>query len=214
MKTRGDERLSAEGARDRYTAAGGDSAIADLVYSGVMATAFNPNTSKQNVVYPEDQEVSDGQRSSLLVQELVAAADLLGPTGSRGPLGALEYCVEQLCLEQKGRLTQERLGSQGTEINTLSSIEDMLGQIDSDPVLKAAFIETASGQAKFFTDFLKYSGVAIKSTCGKGIDDLFPGRRQNATLLERFYLALQQGQSVSTVWQQAKDMSGDKEPTL
>lgn len=211
---RGDERLSAEEARDRYMTANGDLATADLIYSGVMATAFNPNTSKQNVVHPEGQEISDEQRSNLLVQELVAAADLLGPTGSRGPLGALEYCVEQLCLEQKGRLTQERLGSQGTETSTLSSIEDMLGQIDSDPALKAAFIETVSGQARFFADFLEYSDATIKSVCGKGIDDLFPGRRQNATMLEGFHLDLQQGQSVSTIWQQAKDLSGDEKPAL
>lgn len=208
---RGDERMSAVEARDRYLAANGDLAVADLIYAGIMATAFNPDTGKQNVSYePADHELGSNHSSNLLVQELVAAADLLSSNGPRGPLGALEYSVEQLCFEQKGRLTQTRLGSLGIATSTLSDIESMLGQIDTDPVLKAAFTETLAGQVKFFADFLEYSDVTIKSACGKGIDDMFPGRPQNTDILKHFHHSLQEGQSVTMIWQQAKELSDKK----
>jgi hypothetical protein len=207
---RGDERLSAEDARDRYLAAGGNSEVAQQVYDDVMATAFNPQTGAQNVdreawrANPTDPDLT----RAVLGQELTAAADLLGPTGPRGPLGAVEYSVESLCLVQKDQVVQERLRAHGVDPASVTTMEQMFELIGQDEVLRGAFADTVAGQSKFFSDYLKYSDEAIRATCGKGIDDLFPGRVQNAATLAQYAEALRAGENPQAIWGHARVLAG------
>ena len=210
---RGDERLSAEAARDRYLSAGGDEAAARQIYDDVMATAFNPVTGTQNVDYtawhadPSNAEAL----TAVLEQELTAAADLLGPTRPRGPLGAVEYSVESLCLAQKEGVVQQRLRAQGIEPASITDTAQLLDVIAEDEVLRGAFADTVAGQSKFFSDFLRYSDEAIRTVCGQSIDDLFPGRLENAATLAQYAEALRAGEHPRAVWQHARQLAGYQE---
>lgn len=204
----GDERLSAEAAKQRYLESVGHDKTdttdlnASLLYGGIMATAFNPDTKAQNVQYPEEWSDDPNHPNNpdiehaILVQELVAAADLLGPTGARGTLGAIENCLEQLCLNDKNRTLQQRLTGLGTTLNNGETVdmEQLLTLIGRDALLKDEFTKGVAGQAAFFSQFLKYSDRAIRlATGGRGIDDLFPGRAENAARLAQFHEALTSG---------------------
>jgi CRP-like cAMP-binding protein len=189
-ENRGDERLSAIKARDRYLEAGGDDDTGQMIYDAVMATAFNPKNGRQNVTY--DQELSsnieDPQTRNMLVSELTAAADLLGPSSLRGPLGAIEYCVEQLCLNDKGRLLQKSLGNDMGFGDGPVNMQTILQKINDTPILKNKFIDLVKGQSEFYSNFLKYSDQAIRGATGWfGITDLFPGLKENAKILEGYY---------------------------
>jgi hypothetical protein len=206
----GDERLSAEDARDRYLRAGGDPEVAQEAYEDLMATAFNPDTGAQNVNYeawranPNDPKLT----RAVLGQELTAAADFLGPTSPRGPLGAIEYSVEVMCLGQKNQIIQERLRLQGIEPTSVTSMDELFDLIAQDEVLRSAFADIVAGQAAFFSDYLKFSDEAIRAACGKGIDDLFPGRLENAAILAQYAESLQAGEHPITIWQQARVWAG------
>ena len=156
---RGDERLSAEEAAARYLAAGGDPTVAEQVYDDDMATAFNPQTGAQNVDYEvwEVDRTNPAATEVVLGQELSAAADLLGPTGPRGPLGAIEYSVESLCLAQKDQVVQQRLRAHGIDPTTVTSMDQLFDLIGQDEVLRGAFADTVAGQSKFFSNYLKFS---------------------------------------------------------
>lgn len=212
----GDERLSAKEARDRYMAAGGSLATGRRIYRGVMATAFNPDTGAQNVDYtgwlnnPDDQVLL----YDVLGQELTAGADLLGAAyigpddQRRGPLGVVEYSVESMCLVQKNGIIQARLRAHGLNPASVKSFETMLEVIELDETLRTEFINTIAGQAQFLADYLKYSDQAIRRVCGKGIDDLFPGRLQNAAVMAEYTTALRKGASPRAIWLRARKLAG------
>ncbi|MEV4241749.1 hypothetical protein AB0J47_42145 [Nocardia sp. NPDC049737] len=193
----GDERLSADTARARCLIAGASAEVADMVFSAVMATAFNPTSKAQNVDYANAGRV-------VLAQEVTAAADLLSLAHRRGPLSSLEMVCEGLCLHQHGRLVQQRLGWAATSITGPAWLLDV---IEVDAELRAAFIESVIGQSKFFAGF-RFSDHAIREVCGSGIDDLFDGRESNASMLEIFAGLLRDGHSPREVWNCARDMAG------
>jgi hypothetical protein len=204
----GDERLSADEARARYLEYGGTLNIAGKVYDGVMATAFNPATSTQNVGYeawhsnPGDPEVM----RSVLGQELVAAADLLGPVVSHGPLGAIQYSVESLCLQQNDQVLQEALSVNGESLASITAMEQLLARMGGDDRLRSLFIDTMERQVTFFTSHLQYSDQVIREVLGgRGIEDLFPGRSANARIIERDVAALRSGLTTPVmVWHRAQ----------
>ncbi len=204
---RGDERLSAEYAREAYVAKGGDSAIAQRIYDGVMATAFNPQTTSQNVkerdAYPTEAAFMAGS----LGQELLAAADLLSPTTPRGPLGAFEYCIESLSFHQAGQVMKGQLVASGLTTRDVLDMPTLLSFIGNNQKLLEALKQVMAGQSKFFKEHLSYSDTSIKLVCGKGIDDMFPGRMANGDTLQDFSDALQAGMSPLEIWHTAKQMN-------
>lgn len=204
---RGDERLSAEYARDTYLQTAGQQDMAQLIYDSVLATAFNPKTGTQNIVEPTRQTDSTDFMISLLTQELVAAADLLGATTTRGPLGALEYCVELLSLQQSDQKVQKRLAACQVSAADITRMDTMLAFIDYDPDMAAAFKKNITGQSKFFRELLRFSDSSIRQACGKGIDQLFPGRLENGLILERFSKALDEGATATELWLAALDQT-------
>ena len=202
--TRGDERLSAGYARDKYLRSSADIDVAQKIYDGVMATAFDPNTGSQNV-YGREVYSNEGQYlSGSLNQELVAAADLFGPTTNRGPLGALEYCIESLSTVQKNNITQDRLATKGVSLGSISTIQELISFIDNDEELRAALSDTLTGQSKFFKEFITYSDKTIRLVCGKGIDDLFPGRLINGDILQGFSDDMKAGKSAAEIYEEAQ----------
>lgn len=205
---RGDERLSAEDAYDRCLAAGSGQEVAQEVYDDVDATAFNPKTSTQNVYYtawrnnPDDPALT----RTVLGQELIAVADLFHLTSLRGSLGAVEYAVERLCLIQKDRLMQKTLQAYDIEpANT--NISQLLDLIGHDQTLRRAFADDIAESAKFYAG-LKFSDEAIRTACGYGIDDLFPGRMQNAHTLSGYASELQAGEEPRIIWWRAQKHAG------
>ncbi len=207
--SRGDERLSAEYARDEYLSTGGDSEVAQRIYAGIMATVFNPHTSSQNIAgreaYNDQIEFIQGS----LNQELVAAADLLGLTTRRGPLGGLEYCIESLSMHQKSQLIQKRLHIEEPYFTEITNIQAMLEFIDGDRELRDALSDTMAGQSKFFKEFVSYSDKTIKMVCGKGIDELFPGRMENGDIMQGFSDDLRAGKSVKEIWEAARYLNDE-----
>lgn len=213
-KGRGDELLSAQIAAEnypswRYLEAGGDPQVARHIYEGVMATAYNPETKTQNVDYkawlenPNDPEIVQ----SLLNQELVAGGDWLGPTTPRGPLGAIEYAVEILFLKQRDQIGQKRLRTRGIEPASIQNMEQMMQIIGDDEVLSEIFTELVAEQGVFFKRHLRYSDKAIRSVCGKGIDELFPGRMPNGAILDTAAVALKRKEEKPiTVWKGARSL--------
>lgn len=206
---RGDERLSAEAVRDRHLEAGGDPQIAQQAYDSVMATAFNPKTGAQNVDYTAWHANPDDPAAlrAVLGQELTAAADLLGTTSRRGPLGALEYSLESLCLIQKGQIMQERLRAHNMEPTDITDLDQLLDFVGQDEVLRTQFADTVEGQSRFFAN-LTFSDEAIRAACGKGIDELFPGRLGNAGMLAWYTGALRDGTSPRAIWELARTFAG------
>lgn len=206
----GDERMSAKEARDRYLAAGGNPKVAQQTYDNIIATAFNPQTSTQNVNYvawrtnPSDPVLT----RKVLGQELTAAADLLSPTSKRGLLGSIEHCVEVMCLGLKDRVIQERMQVRGINPTAITSMEQMLVIIGEDNTLRQGFTDTLVGNSKFVSDYLKYSDYAIRAACGKGIDELFPGRAENATALSQYGVVLHAGMTPLEIWRQARITAG------
>lgn len=198
----GDERLSAVTARQRCLDAGAAPAVADLVYRAVMATAFDPETKAQNVDY------AAGSQRVVLAQEITAAADLLSLTARRGPLGSVEMVCESLCLRRSDRLVQRRL-QLDTSVN---SPLWLLDRIDADTELRAAFAEAMAGQAKFFAGH-RYSDQRIREVTGAGIDDLFPGRRDNVAQLDSFVGLLADGHSPRELWTAARALAGYRTAT-
>lgn len=213
----GDERLSAEAARDRLLAAADaqespvDPALANQAYLEVMATAFDPNTKAQKISYDAleaDPENPDLQQS-ILGQELLAAADLLSPTSPRGTLGAIENVLEGLASNASGRALQQALEARGIPLTGTVEVGQILDVIGEDEELRTQFTNSMNGQANFFGGF-QYSDREIrKVTGGQGIDDLFPGRAENAAVLTGFTEALRNGTaSPRDVWQQARVRAG------
>lgn len=202
---RGDERISAKMARMACLEAGVDLDLANYVHDAVMATAFNPQTGKQNVAYAAWQQTpdDDNEVKLLLVEEAVAAADLLSPTTARGPLGAIEYSVEQMCLQARGRAVPQRLAELGIRRGDIVDTGDLLDVIADDSALRSGFIEAFAGQPKFQRNIV-YADVAIRQACGQGIDNLFPGREQTAEVLEDYSLRLNDGISPRAIWESAK----------
>jgi hypothetical protein len=212
----GDERLSAERVRDQIrdldpaTAAQLPPNTADRAYDDVMATAFNPETKTQDISYeawladPNNEEL----QHAVLGQELLGAADLLSLTHPRGPVGSVENIVEIMASNVSERMLQVTL--QAREISTTGevSMEQILDVIGEDDTLRAKFTELMGGQSGFFTGF-RYSDRVIRAACGQGIDDLFPGRAENATVLVGFTDRLRNGTiSPREVWQEARTRAG------
>ena len=208
-QSRGDERLSAEYARQAYLQSGGEVEIAQRIYDGVMATAFNPNTGTQNVARRDDYHNEVDAIQCALGQELVAAADLLSPTTPRGPLGAFEYCVELLSTRQNNQLTQAQLSERGLAVADIPTMHTMLAFIDSDAVLRDALNKMMTGQARFFKEFISYSDSTIKMVCGKGIDELFPGRLLNGDIIQGLSEDLRAGKSAQEVWESARRINDE-----
>lgn len=207
---KGDEHMSAEEALGRYLAVGGDLEIAQQAFDNVMATAFNPKTSVQNVDYiawhtdPSDPYLTQ----KVLGQELTAAADLLSPTSMRGLLGSFEYYVENMGLGLKGRIIQERMQARGIDRDNITSMEQMLKVIEGDDVLQQRFASAITEGAAFLSDYLVYSDEAIRTVCGRGIDALFPGRAENSSELGRYGDLLHAGVSPVEIWRQARVVAG------
>ena len=192
----GDEILSANDVRDQYLTAGGEPDTAARLHNGVLATAFNPRTGAQNVRYeawdadPDDPELT----KDILMQELLAAADLLGPTSRRGPLGAVEYAIEAMCLHQKNQIIQRRLAAYNLDpAQDVVDVEHMLDILHADEQLRTTFADTLEGQSKFFGEYLQYSDKAIRKVCGKGVAELFPGLKENSIILAEYVNMLRDG---------------------
>ena len=212
----GDERLSAERVRDQIrnldptTAAQLPPSTADRAYDDVMATAFNPETKTQDIHYeawtaaPDDPEV----QRAVLGQELVAAADLLSLTHPRGPVGSVENIVETMASNVNDRMLQAALQARDIDTTGEAPMEQILDIIGEDATLRAKFSELMDGQSGFFTGF-QYSDRAIRAACGQGIDDLFPGRAENAATLTGYADALRSDSiSPKGIWQQARVRAG------
>ncbi|WP_280425485.1 hypothetical protein [Nocardia carnea] len=191
----GDERLSAAAARTRCLDAGLTADLAGLVHLAITATAFDPTSKSQNVDY------TSGSEREILAQEITAAADLLSLTARRGPLGSVEMVCESLCMNQRGRLVQQRAKAV-TAIDT----PELLYSIGLYGELQAAFAAGLAGQAKFYAAH-RYSDRHIRQTCGAGIDDLFPGRERNVDLLEILH-GLLRDHTPLQVWNIARNIAG------
>ncbi len=206
---RGDELISADQAYDRYVQAGGSIEIARRLSRAVMATAFDPRSGSQNVDRTQWQQMPDDYwLQDVLAQELTAAADLFGATTRRGPLGAIEYCVESMCLRQKDQVLQRRLRALGQDASVGLTMAELLAIIDTDDELADAFEGAVSSQVAFFANYLNYSDTAIRHVCGSGVDELFPGRLENADIMAGYYDALVAGASAQSVWLHARGMAG------
>jgi hypothetical protein len=212
---RGDERLSAERARDDLLQEGSDPEIATTAHDQVLATAYDPETHAQNVQYGPLIEDPANSRliKNVLGQEIITGADLLNPTSRRAALGSIEHTVESMCLSREDKVLNQRLEQLGIDIASLGSIEDILTIIGDDEVLRQKFIEQCSGEASFFRDHIKYSDTVIRQvTGGKGIDDLSPGREDNATIMDRFVEELHQGRHPVHIWKEARRIAGYEDP--
>jgi hypothetical protein len=207
---RGDERMSAERARDSYIAAGGNPDTAQRIYNNTVATAYNPDTSAQNVQYEvlRRDPHNPAALRDVLGQELTTTADLLGAITERGRLGAIEYTIESLCLKQNGSIVQERLRAQGIEPASIISMQQMLEVVDQDPILREIFVDATVKEVKFVRDHLSYSDRIIRKLCGKGIDQLFPGRQDNVTRQVQYLRLLQENASSVSIWQKARQVAG------
>lgn len=210
----GDERISAETVRDRLLAAGADAEVAQTAYDGVMATAFDPNTKTQSIIYAA-LEADPGNATlqhTVLMQELVGAADLLSLTHIRGPVGSVENVVEVLASHASGQALQEVLRARGVATDGVADMGELLDVIGQDEGLRTRFSDLMEGQSKFFGGF-QFSDRAIRAaTGGQGIDDLFSGRADNAALLVDFTARLRSGAiSPREVWQEARSRAGYQE---
>lgn len=208
----GDERLSAEAATTRYLEVGGSETSAAEIYGNVMATAYNPDTVSQNVNYEQWQAYPDDPLviHRVLGQEVVAAADLLSPTTKRGPLGALEFSIEMLT--QQDRTVHERLLEQEGHISEVGN-QALFDLIDTDKAVRDRFAELVAAQPMFFAKGLVYSDKVIQRVCGKGIDDLFPGRSRSTRVLQSYSDMFQQGASVNSLWRRARLHAGYQDST-
>lgn len=194
----GDERLSGQTAAVRALSATRDSDAADLAELAVMATAFDPGTGAQNVIY-------DGHTPrEVLAQEITAAADLLSLNMRRGPLSALEMVTESLFLHAKGQIGQARLDWSS---HAITSTALMLDHIGDDDELRAAFAEGVAGQIAFFSAH-RFTDAAIRDTCGAGIDQMFPGRTDNIGALETYAGMLRDGHTPRQIWETAREQAG------
>jgi hypothetical protein len=144
----------------------------------------------------------------VLGQELTGAADLLNPTGKRGLLGAVESCVEAMSLGLKSSVIQERMRARDIRPESVTSMKQMLEVIGNDDVLRQEFADAILGSAVLYSDYLKYSDEAIRAVCGKGIDELFPGRPENATALPHYGAALRAGTPPLEIWRHARAVAG------
>lgn len=199
---RGDERISAVTAVSRCLDAGISDDAAALVGMGMRATAFDPATKAQHVEYdgiPED---------SVIVQELVACADLLSLTSRRGPLGSLEMIAEGLCLRSAGRLAQARLGARRPR-----DLGEFYAAAGLDAQLHAAVITALHSQSTFFSGFVFADRALRELTGGPGIDALFPGRGANAARLAAAAAELtDRTVTPAQVWEQIRADAGYPAP--
>lgn len=208
----GDERLSAEEARQQLLDAGVSEEKAAEAYDLVLSTAWNPQTNTQNVRredVPLDPRDPQGLRV-ILGRELLTCADLLSPSTERGVLGTVEYAVERLCLVQNGQVMQQRLREMDIDPAAIGNMEQLMEVISDDPALTQAFTEVLSGDPAFYADYLRYEDAAIKTvTGGKGIDELFPGQRLlNASTLAQHVMRLEAGTPPVAVWRRARRDAG------
>lgn len=202
---RGDERMSAEYARDRYLAAGGSPETAQHIYDWLLVTAYNPQTRTQNVRYHPDASVIDK-----LGRELLGAGDWLAFNLPCGPLRAFEYVPERLCLIANGELLQQRLPLQGISLRGVVAMPDLLQTIAQDKTLLEAFITHFEGDAGFSKNAVKYSDQAIRNACGQGIDELFNyARLTHANTIQQAAKALRSGQKdLLTTWSDLRKYAG------
>jgi hypothetical protein len=212
---RGDERLTAAAAHDRLVQAGRED-VADDVRDLIMTTAWNPQTSTQNIGY--DRLAANPGNPVVLQQalnrELIGAADLLSPSSVRGPLGTIEYAVERMFLHSpapqgiESQPAQRRLAELGIQVADIASMEQMMEVISGDPVLQSTFTKVLEGDPVFYADQLKYSDRLIRQACGQGIDDLFPLREANSSTLALHVLRLHSGRTPLDIWRLARAHAG------
>lgn len=210
---KGDERLTAEWARNTLLQDGHSPGTAEKGYDLAITTAWNPELSTQNVNYdritanPHDPQALE----QILDRELIAGGDLFSPTTPRGPLGTIEYAVERIFLVQNGQAAQQRFAELGIDPATIGSMEQMMEVVSSDDVLTGLFTNTLDGDPVFYADYLKYSDRYIRQVCGKGIDDLSPNRVANAATLSLHVSRLRANETPETpimIWRRARHDAG------
>lgn len=196
--TNGDEEQSANLLRNRLLEAGFTQDLADEGATYVMATMFNPAEMRQAIQ-------TEGQpEHTVLGQQIIAAADLMSLATSRGPLGAMEWTLEELGLRTKNHALQHALDQQHQTTSEIRGLSGLLSFVDSTPSLKAQFTASLEGQGKFARG-LQYQDDAIRRACGQGVDDFFPnGREQTAQKLEQLADQAEQGVGLHELWAQAK----------
>ncbi|MFI8977508.1 hypothetical protein ACIGO9_31830 [Nocardia asteroides] len=192
---RGDERLSALEARQRADAAGLPADVGVLAQILVMATAFDPTSRTQNVDYKRTSR-------AVLAQEVTAAADLLSLTSRRGPLSALEMVCESLTTPSYDRIVHRQFAA-ATAIHEPAWLLDC---ISGDPILTCKFRQGLHAQVEFFLTH-RFSDPHIRQACGLGIDELFPGRADNADVLAE-YITLLNDHTPRELWNVARTNAG------
>lgn len=100
-----------------------------------------------------------------------------------------------------------QLVASGLTTRDVLDMPTLLSFIGNNQKLLEALKQVMAGQSKFFKEHLSYSDTSIKLVCGKGIDDMFPGRMANGDTLQDFSDALQAGMSPLEIWHTAKQMN-------
>ncbi len=130
-----------------------------------------------------------------LLQELVASADLLGITSPRGPLGSLEFIIENTFISAQN-FENEASTAIATYQRTQPSLPDLITLIDSSEVLKNIIVHSINLQVNFFNSF-RFSDKVIYSNSQLHIEDIYNKRKTNITKLAKYADDLDNGASVA-----------------
>jgi hypothetical protein len=205
---RGDERLSALQAQHHLQQAGVDQRWVDLAQVGVLATAYNPRTHNQNLDYglwQPGQPVPD----QVAVQELVAGADLLSIATRWGPTEGVRYAAESLGFHSFGQVAGRWCDQQHLKLGAVTAAEVFFRAMRPGTDLAAHFLTFMRGEEKYMQTGFRFSDRGLHTLCGKGIDQLFPGRGRNAQWMAVATAALEAGElTPHQVWVKALAHAG------
>ena len=191
----GDEIISAQAVHDELRRRGASLEAAEDAASDVLATTFDNGTQRINYTR---------HAASILTQQVVAAADLLGLATSRGPRGAIEYAVESLGLSMHGRILQQYLHDEEMVPGASATPAAIFTHIEHTPELRAKLIKNIRGQAGFASGFV-FADDVIREACGARIDELFPGRLATAAALQSMAERATAGETLPMLWQELQN---------
>lgn len=192
----GDEEQSARHIKKMILDKGYTEAIAEEGSRYVKATIYDPKKGKHVIA-------TSGQTDeTILGQEIMAGSDLLSPATVRGPLGSMEWTLEEMGLRSKDRILHTELAARGKTLRHVNTLGKLLMFVDDSEILRGRFVGGIRGQAGWI-EGLHYQDDMIKRACGVGIDTMFPGRSRTADKLRAIADEGDKGAPMRKLWQLA-----------
>jgi hypothetical protein len=169
-----DERQSATLAAEMMSRLGFTLTPDEPTYTAIEATSWSDELKMQSV---------DPSKPFLPYQRAAGVADLLPMFDKRGPYQALCVTVEDMSKRMHdGILTKE---ADLARVSLLgATVDDCMDLIDRSPALSERYGQLLHGQGDFFEGF---------QPADPRLDDFFPGRPENVTLLREISAAYHAG---------------------